>query len=108
MKVSVKKDANPAVKQELKQQENTKKGAVIHKEEIRLPESIFLGIMHLLAFAGIALLFTYDKQTIIRSFCLMGFLHYLSCLGIGSGVHRLWAHRAYTGKTPYRIGLMIL
>ncbi|KAL4471378.1 hypothetical protein ABPG74_008271 [Tetrahymena malaccensis] len=110
MQVSVKKHQNSSESKgkEFAPKENTKKELTQEKEEIRVPESIFLGIMHVLAIAGLVLLFTYDKQTIIRSLCLMGFLHYLSCLGIGSGVHRLWAHRSYKANTPYRVLLMVL
>ncbi|PIO62383.1 stearoyl-CoA 9-desaturase, partial [Teladorsagia circumcincta] len=36
------------------------------------------------------------------------FLHVVGAIGVTAGAHRLWSHRAYKAKLPYRIMLMLM
>lgn len=74
----------------------------------RFPEMVFLLITHVLAVLGAVKLYQAEREVAWRAIALNVLLHYLCCIGIGSGVHRLWAHRSYTAKKPARIFMMLL
>ncbi|XP_064457895.1 acyl-CoA Delta-9 desaturase-like [Ornithodoros turicata] len=65
---------------------------------------ILMGYLHLASIYGFYLIFTAAMwQTILAAYIL----YTLSGLGITAGSHRLWAHRSYKAKLPYRIMVMI-
>lgn len=68
---------------------------------------IWLGYMHILALGGLIYWFTRERELFINSIYMLAIFHVISGLGITGGAHRLWAHRSYTAKTPYRVLLML-
>lgn len=65
----------------------------------------YLLALHVLALCGIyTALFVCNWSTL----AFAGVLAYLSALGITAGIHRLYSHRSYQARLPYRIFMMIL
>lgn len=75
------------------------------KAQIVWKNVILMGALHLTSIYGFYLLFS----EVMWKTVFAAYLFYtLSGLGITAGAHRLWAHRSYKAKTPFRILLMIL
>lgn len=60
--------------------------------------------LHIAGVYGIYLCFT-DAKLLSILFAI--FIYHLSLFGITAGVHRLWSHRSYKAKLPFRIILAI-
>ncbi|CAN7993450.1 unnamed protein product [Ixodes hexagonus] len=66
---------------------------------------ILMGYLHLISLYGFYIIFTAAMwKTIIAAYVL----YTLSGIGITAGAHRMWSHRSYKAKLPYRILLMVL
>jgi stearoyl-CoA desaturase (delta-9 desaturase) len=63
-----------------------------------------LSFVHILGLMGFVSALLYCKWLTLICYC---FLYYFSCLGVTAGVHRLWAHRSYKAKLPFKIVLML-
>jgi len=66
--------------------------------------STYLTLVHVAAAVGIWSIPSCTWQTLLFAFLLWP----LSGFGITAGVHRLWSHRAYQAKLPFRFVLMLL
>jgi len=67
------------------------------------PMIIYISLVHIAASIGVLRVLDCKWQTLWLAFWLWP----VTGLGITAGVHRLWAHRSYNAKTPYRILLML-
>ncbi|KAK8787792.1 hypothetical protein V5799_022433 [Amblyomma americanum] len=66
---------------------------------------ILMGSLHLVSIYGFYLIFfSVQWKTVLAAYIL----YTLSGIGITAGSHRLWSHRSYKAKLPYRIMMMIL
>ena len=64
----------------------------------------YIVTMHVCALIGMVRIFDCKWQTLVLALSLWP----ISGLGITAGAHRLWAHRSYKAKAPYRILLMLM
>ena len=54
-------------------------------------------------------MFTMHDVTKILCFLSIGWFYIcFAAIGITAGVHRLWSHRSYRAKTPFRILLALM
>ncbi|XP_053613160.1 acyl-CoA Delta-9 desaturase [Plodia interpunctella] len=74
------------------------------KREADWPAVLFFIHIHLLSLYGLWLLL-YEVQWLTVLFLM--FLTSIAVLGVTTGAHRLWAHRAYRASTGLRITLML-
>lgn len=65
---------------------------------------VFFTALHAAGLYGIYLGFYANLATIIW----VGLLYWLTEVGITAGAHRLWSHRSYKAKLPYRAFLAVL
>ncbi|KAL4450314.1 hypothetical protein ABPG74_009020 [Tetrahymena malaccensis] len=75
--------------------------------ELKKEYCIWLGYMHILAVGGLIYWLLQEKELFTKSLYMFLIFHVMGGLGITAGSHRLWAHRSYTAKTPYRILVML-
>jgi len=66
----------------------------------------YMIIVHVSALIGLYLV-VMGRVRHFATFLLTLFFAYLSGLGITAGCHRLWSHRSYSAKWPFRLFLMI-
>ncbi|XP_026500290.1 acyl-CoA Delta-9 desaturase [Vanessa tameamea] len=80
--------------------------AMEFKSRIKWPDLLAQTSLHLVTIYGAYLILTNTVKflTIIFAFGTI----YTSGFGITAGVHRLWSHRAYKARLPFRILLAIL
>eukprot|EP00299_Pterocystis_sp_00344_P016811 c8432_g1_i1.p1 GENE.c8432_g1_i1~~c8432_g1_i1.p1 ORF type:complete len:316 (-),score=49.29 c8432_g1_i1:125-1012(-) len=64
--------------------------------------AIYLALVHFLGLLSLPYLFEAQSRTLLFAFAMYVF----GGLGITIGAHRLWAHRAFKAKLPFRIFLM--
>jgi len=76
-----------------------------HQYNLVWKRIIFMAFTHIGGTLGLLYYFTsMDWRTLV--FCHV--YGQLSVIGITAGAHRLWAHKAYKAKLPFRIFLMLL
>ncbi|CAN8019950.1 unnamed protein product [Ixodes persulcatus] len=74
------------------------------KAQIVWRNVILMGYLHLISLYGFYIIFTAAQwKTILAAYVL----YTISGIGITAGAHRLWSHRSYKAKLPYRILLML-
>ena len=64
----------------------------------------YMLFMHVSALIGLVRIFDCKWETLVLALISWP----ISGFGITVGAHRLWAHRSYKAKTPYRILLMLM
>ncbi|KAK8787794.1 hypothetical protein V5799_022430, partial [Amblyomma americanum] len=75
-----------------------------HKMEIVWRNVILMGSLHLISIYGFYLIFFAAQwKTVLAAYIF----YTISGIGVTAGSHRLWSHRSYKAKLPYRIMLMI-
>lgn len=70
---------------------------------INWPMGIYITLVHVVGFVGVAKLMECSKETLMWAFLLWP----ISGFGITVGVHRLWSHRSYSAAFPVRFILML-
>jgi len=70
---------------------------------INWPMGIYITLVHVLGFVGVAKMMECSKETLMWAFILWP----ISGFGITVGVHRLWSHRSYSAAFPVRFFLML-
>ncbi len=73
-------------------------------QNLNVPMTIYLGIVHVAAFIGLTLVPLCKWQTNTLALALWP----ISGLGITAGAHRLWSHRTYKASAPLRFALMCM
>jgi len=73
-------------------------------KELNWPMIIYVGLVHTIATVGLFTIPKCSAETLIWSFILWP----ISGAGITVGVHRLWSHRSYEAKLPFRTALMLM
>lgn len=68
------------------------------------PMMIYIMLVHTVAIVGLFTVHKCSAQTLIWAFTLWP----ISGAGITVGVHRLWSHRSYEAKLPFRTLLMLM
>lgn len=74
------------------------------KSEIVWRNVVLFVLLHLAAVYSLTLILSAHPATWLWSI----FYYLFSALGITAGAHRLWSHRTYKAKTPFRILLAIM
>ncbi|KAH7980877.1 hypothetical protein HPB49_019778 [Dermacentor silvarum] len=75
-----------------------------YKMEIVWRNVLLMGSLHLVSLYGFYLIFfTVQWKTVLAAYIL----YTLSGIGITAGSHRMWSHKSYKAKLPYRIMMMI-
>ncbi|XP_075526491.1 stearoyl-CoA desaturase 5-like isoform X1 [Dermacentor variabilis] len=75
-----------------------------YKREIVWRNVLLMGSLHLISLYGFYLIFfTVQWKTVLAAYIL----YTLSGIGITAGSHRMWSHKSYKAKLPYRIMMMV-
>lgn len=70
---------------------------------INWPMLVYISLVHIVATVGLFTVHKCSAETLIWAFTLWP----ISGVGITVGVHRLWSHRSYEAKLPFRTFLML-
>ncbi|XP_050685254.1 stearoyl-CoA desaturase 5-like isoform X1 [Leptidea sinapis] len=69
---------------------------------------ILMALAHIVLAYQIVMYFMYSKDRLLFSSIVQILLYgYMAGFGITAGIHRLWSHRSYKVKTPFKIFLLL-
>jgi stearoyl-CoA desaturase (Delta-9 desaturase) len=72
------------------------------KYDVNVGHTFFLTLLHVYGAYGLYLWLSQDRDAIIKSLYMVTIVHCICLLGITAGYHRLWSHRTYDAKEPFR------